>query len=189
MNMFGKLKLLSATLAAFFAFIPTAHASSPRLKIEVTEAPTVLVAGQSYEFTVEVKNVGGSAFTFSTLPGFILPSVCWEEPRKKGRGPGGCTDVPMRSSKLIILTGFDRETGQIVCKRLRYAATDFVTLQPNEKRAFQVAVETPDDIQSKRAIATVIFELESEFDGRDLGFAAWTGKIEFNYKLPIVQNK
>ncbi len=163
-----------------------ANALTPPISVKVANAPQFLVAGQSYVFTLEVQNTGDETFTFSLLPGF-RPSVCWQESRKIGIGAGGCTGTGGYSMTCTSSTGFNPETDELVCKTLCYKPSDFVTLQPKESRKIDVTVDAPEDIQARRATATINFQLDSDFDGKDLDLSAWTGTFEFEYKLPIVK--
>jgi hypothetical protein len=169
-------------LIAAFAF--DAKASKPPLLVKIANAPQFLVAGQSHVFTLEVQNTSDKVFTFSLLPGF-RPSVSW---RTKS-GAGGGTGISGHSMTCMISTGFNPETGELVCKTLCYQPSDFVTLQPQETRQIDVTVDAPEDIQARRATATVTFLLESDFDGKDLDLTAWTGTFEFDYELPILKKK
>ena len=109
--------------------------------------------------------------------------LCWQESRKVGLGAGSY------SSTCTSYTNYNPATGEITCKTLCYKPSDFVTLQPKESRKFEVTVDAPENIYARRATATINFELVSDRDGKDLDLTAWTGKVEFTYKLPIVQKK
>ena len=182
MRVLRQTQFLFAILVLAAAFVFDAKASTPPIIIKVANAPQFLVAGQSYVFTLEVQNISDAPFTFSLLPGF-RPSVSW---RTKS-GAGGGTGIAGSSMHCITSTRFDPKTGEWFCKTLCYKPSDFVTLQAKESRKIDVIVDAPEDIQTRRAVATVNFQLDSNFDGKDLGLAAWIGTYEFDYKLPIVK--
>ena len=183
MKVLRHIQFLVAIFSLTIAFSFNAKASTPPLTIKVANAPQFLVAGQSHVFTLEVQNTSDEVFTFSLLPGF-RPSVSWQT---KGGAIGGGTGLSGSSMTCTSSTGFDPTTGELVCKTLCYKPSDFVTLQPKETRKIDVTVDAPENIQARRAMATVNFQLDSNFDGKDLGLTAWTGTFEFDYELPIVK--
>lgn len=181
MKVLKQLQFLTVILVLVAAFGLDAKASTPPILVKVANAPQFLVAGQSHVFTLEVQSTSDEVFTFSLLPGF-RPSVCWETKS----GAMGCSGIGGYSMTCTSSTGFT-ETGELVCKTLCYKPSDFITLQPKESRKIDVTVDAPEDVQARRATATVNFQLDSDFDGKDLNLAAWTGTFEFTYKLPIVK--
>jgi hypothetical protein len=190
MKVLRHIQFWAAISILIVAFASNAKASTPPIIVKVANAPQFLVAGQSHIFTIEVQNTSDAPFTFSLLPGFNSPMLCWQENRKVGRGAGGCVGgAGSYSSTCTSFTNYNPETGEIICKTLCYKPSDFVTLKPKETRTFEVEVEAPEKIYARRAIATVNFELNSDRDGKDLDLTAWTGKVEFTYELPIVQKR
>jgi hypothetical protein len=149
MRVLRHIQFLVAVLILIVAFAFDAKASKPPLLVKVANAPQFLVAGQSHVFTLEVQNTSEEVFTFSLLPGF-RPSVSW---RTKS-GAGGGTGIGGYSMTCTSSTGFNPETGELVCKTLCYKPSDFVTLQPKESRKIDVTVDAPEDIQARRATAS-----------------------------------
>jgi hypothetical protein len=188
MKAYGFMKVLrhinfsTAILILTVAFVFTANASTPPLKIRMADAPQFLTVGKAHVFTLEVQNTSDKPFTFSLLPGFNS-DIFWHT--KSGAGGGAMGGN--YSSTCTSSTSLNPETGELVCKTLCYQPKDFITLQPKESRRIKVTVNTPEEIQARRATATINFQLDSNFDGKDLELSAWTGTLKFQYKLPIIR--
>lgn len=170
--------LLSMVIGA--GLVNAASRTQP-FSTRVVKAPRALIAGEKQTFTIEIRNNTRVPLTLSTHPGF-RSTVYWTYPD----GSSASTGVKGTTGKLIISSKIDPVTGEIICVSRSYSQSDFITLPPRGTTTLDVEVELPKECDTRTATVTIDFE--SEYDGRELGLTAWTGKARsLEVRLPVIQ--
>src|SRR6185369_15628235 len=117
-----KFKIIFITLAflIFCGFATKAFPQSKPFTIQVIKKPEFVAAGNVYKITLEIKNQSSIPLTLSSLNA-VEQTLYWNNKD----GSGGGTGVGPTMGKLIILTSYNPETGEFICKHLEYDESDF----------------------------------------------------------------
>ena len=148
--------ILRTLLLFIIAFIAAKGSVSAQTPfiIKVVEKPSTMSLGQKYTFAFDVQNVSKAPLTMSSSCA-VLANVSW-----KGSGSGSG------------------------CGTSRVLKSSFFTLQPKEKKRFEVEVEVPKNVDAKFVYVNLRFAPNA--DGKEYGFQAVIGEARTKVKVRIV---
>ena len=167
MRILSKMLLLCLVLSLHVPYAEARFTPPAPFTIKLVEKPEVLVTGERQTFVLEIKNITRAPVTLSLFPGFTW-SMSWNYPDGTGRG-------------VNFLKGPKNVSGR---QGVYYEISDFVTLPAKGAKRLSVDVAVPTECDVSKA--TVTFRFESQYDGGEVGLAAWTGEAkEVEISLPV----